>query len=66
MDKTVRSYATLAAMKDDQYRYWQSRPPHECLEAVAELTLSLYAMKEGKAHVPRFQRVVEILQREPR
>jgi hypothetical protein len=32
-------------MKADQYRYWQSRPIHERLRAVWELTQEHYAMK---------------------
>jgi len=37
MDKTVRIYASLHEMKADEYRYWQSRPVHERMTAVAEI-----------------------------
>jgi hypothetical protein len=32
-------------MKADEYRYWQSRPVHERMDAVEEITLATYAMK---------------------
>jgi hypothetical protein len=63
MDKTIRKYTSLAAMKADEYRYWQSRPVHERMEAVSEITLSLYAMKGGLADVPRLEGPVKVLQR---
>ena len=55
MDKMVRIYDSLEEMKADEYRYWQSRPVHERMRAVTELTLSAYAMKESGRHVRRLQ-----------
>ncbi len=66
METTIRTYSSFAEMKADEYRYWQSRPVHERMEAVAELTVSLYAMKGKTTDAPRFQSVVEVLQRPPR
>ena len=63
VDKTVRIYASLDAMKADEYRYWQSRPAHERMDAVAELTLAAYAMKVTALDVPRLQRTLVCLQR---
>lgn len=63
MDKTVRIYDSLEEMKADEYRYWQSRPVHERMRAVKELTLSAYAMKEPSRHVRRLQGPVVCLQR---
>ncbi|MGO9258519.1 MAG: hypothetical protein ACLQU1_19705 [Bryobacteraceae bacterium] len=40
MDKTVRIYASHKEMKADEYRYWQSRPVHERMDAVAPLRLT--------------------------
>jgi len=40
MDKTVRKYESLEAMKADEYRQWQKRTPRERLEAAAELSLA--------------------------
>jgi hypothetical protein len=43
MDKSVRVYHSLDEMKADEYRYWQSRPVHERMDAVSEMTLAAYA-----------------------
>jgi hypothetical protein len=45
-------------MKADEYRYWQSRPVHERMDAVEEMIQSAYALKgwEIKPDVPRLQR----------
>jgi hypothetical protein len=66
MDKTIRVYHSLDEMKADEYRYWQSRPVHERMDAVAELTLATYAMKGAASHVPRLQRTLVHLQRPQR
>jgi hypothetical protein len=66
MEKTIRIYAgqrELQEMKADEYRYWQSRPAYERMDAVAELTLAAYAMKGAAADVPRLQRTLVHLQR---
>jgi hypothetical protein len=66
MDKTIRVYQSLDEMKADEYRYWQSRPVHERMDAVAEITLAAYAMKGASPDVPRLQRTLVHLQRPPR
>ena len=66
MDKTVRTYSSLQAMKADEYRYWQSRPVHERMTAVTEITLAAYAMKESAPDVRRLQRAAVCLQRPQR
>jgi hypothetical protein len=63
MDVTIRVYDSFAEMKADEYRYWRSRPVHERMDAVSELTRSVYAMKEALPDVPRLQRTVAILPR---
>ena len=63
MDKSVRVYDSREEMKADEYRYWQSRPVHERMSAVAELTLSAYAMKEPARDVRRLQKTLVCLQR---
>jgi len=45
MEKTIRKYTSLDEMKADEYRYWQSRPVHDRMDAVSELTLAMYATK---------------------
>jgi hypothetical protein len=56
MDKTIRTYASLDAMKADEYRDWQKRPAHERMSAVKEITLAMYQMKEPAQDVRRLQR----------
>ncbi len=45
MDKTIRKYSNFDDMKADEYPYWQSRPVHERVAAVSELTLEGYTLK---------------------
>ena len=66
MDKSVRVYDRREEMKADEYQYWQSRPVHERMSAVAELTLSAYAMKEPAQDVRRLQKTLVCLQRPQR
>ena len=58
MIMTTRKYTSFEEMKADEYRYWQSRPVHERMDAVEEITLAAYAVKGGisKPNVPRLQR----------
>jgi len=63
MDKTIRVYASHREMKADEYRYWQSRPAHERMAAVAEISLAAYAMKGAAPDVTRLQGPVVRLQR---
>ena len=55
---TIRKYTDFAEMKADEYRYWQSRPAHERLDAVEEMIETAYALKgwELEPDVPRLQR----------
>src|SRR6266567_5858771 len=52
MDKTIRKYTDFDEMKADEYRYWQSRPVHERMDAVSELTQAMYAMKGARNTCP--------------
>jgi hypothetical protein len=63
MEMTVQTFDSLKAMKTAEYRYWQSRPVHERMDAVSEITLAAYAMKEALLDVPRLQRSVAVLPR---
>jgi len=61
VDKTIRKYASIAELDDvkaEEYRYWQSRPVHERIDAVSELTQALYAMKGAVSDVPRLERTL--------
>jgi len=66
MDKTIRKYDTFDEMKADEYRYWQSRPIHERVNAVWELTKDGYQLKGFKADAFRLQRTVVHFERAPR
>jgi hypothetical protein len=66
IDKTIRKYTSFGGMKADEYRYWQSRPVHERVAAVSELTQEHYAMKGAVPDVPRLQRTLVHFERAPR
>jgi hypothetical protein len=66
MDTSIRIYASHKEMKAEEYRYWQSRPVHERMDAVAEISLAAYATKGAPADVPRLQGPVVCLQRSRR
>ena len=57
-DPIIRKYTNFDDMKADEYRYWQSRPAHERLDAVEEMIRTAYALKGWKIEpdVPRLQR----------
>jgi hypothetical protein len=58
MDAILRKYSSFDEMKADEYRYWQSRPVHERMDAVEEMIRTAYALKgwEVEPDVPRLQR----------
>jgi hypothetical protein len=45
MDKTIRKFNSFAEVKDEEYRYWQSVPPAERIEAAFQLSVEQYRMK---------------------
>jgi hypothetical protein len=63
MDKVIRKYASLGEMKADEYRDWRELPAHERMNAVAEISLAAYQMKEPTSDVRRLQRTLVHLQR---
>lgn len=66
MDKTIRKFTDFDELKAEEYRYWQSRPVHERVNAVSELTQEHYALKGAVADVPRLQRTLVHFERAPR
>jgi len=66
MDKTIRKYANFDEMKADEYRYWQSRPVHERVAAVWELTEEGYKLKGFKPDAFRLHRTLVHFERAPR
>lgn len=63
MEKKLVVYDNPGDMKAAEYRYWQSRPASERLQAVSEITLALYTMKGLDADVSRLQRIISVVQR---
>jgi hypothetical protein len=66
LDKTIRKYTTFDEMKADEYRYWQSRPVHERVAAIWELTAEGYTMRGCKPDDFRLQRTLVHFERTPR
>jgi hypothetical protein len=62
----LRKYSSFDDMKADEYRYWQSRPIHERVAAVSELTEEGYKLKGLKPDVFRLQRSLVHFERAPR
>jgi hypothetical protein len=58
MDKTLRKYTSFDEAKADEYRYWQSRPAHERMAAVSELSLAMYAIKGTVQDAPKLERTL--------
>jgi hypothetical protein len=58
MQPILRKYTSFEEIEADEYRYWQSRPAHERLDAVEEINRTAYAIKGTvpEPDVPRFQR----------
>jgi hypothetical protein len=63
MDKTIRRFNSLRALKFDEYRSWQSLPDSERIRAVMDLNRDLYAMKGRATGASRLQRTVVSIQR---
>ena len=62
MDKSIRKYTNFDDMKADEYRYWQSRPVHERVAAVSELTQEHYAMRGAVTDAPSdFKELLSVL-----
>ena len=65
MDKTIRKYTDFDEMKADEYRYWQSRPVHERMAAVGELTVEGYTLKGYKPDDFKLDRSIVHFERAP-
>jgi hypothetical protein len=52
-------------IKADEYRYWQSRPAHERVEAVSELSLAMYGMEGTVQDAPKMERTLVRFDRLP-
>lgn len=58
MDKTIRKFTKFDDMKAEEYRYWQSRPVWERLDAVAELNGMAYELKGWEMSVEHIGKLV--------
>jgi hypothetical protein len=58
MDKTIRLFSSVDAMKAEEYRYWQSVPAAVRAMAVSEITAAAYSIGGRGADVPRLQRTL--------
>jgi hypothetical protein len=59
----IRRFEDPELMKEEEYAYWQSRPPHERLQASAELTLEAYRLSGQSPDVQRLQRTLVRIKR---
>jgi hypothetical protein len=59
----IRRFASLDAMKADEYSYWQSRPAHERLAATSEISTEASRIKDAATNVSRLQRTLSHLKR---
>jgi hypothetical protein len=48
-----RSEANLSQSKDEEYAYWQSRPPLERLVAMQELSFAFFEERDNATEVRR-------------
>lgn len=60
---TLRRFTSFDAMKAEEYAYWQSRPAHERIAAISEITTEAYRMKEPAINVSRLQRTLVRIER---
>jgi hypothetical protein len=67
MDRTsrfpIQRYASLEAMKADEYDYWRQRPAYERVQATAEISAELYGLKDPSGHAQGLQRTLVRLKR---
>jgi hypothetical protein len=59
----IRRYASLEAMKADEYDYWRRRPAHERMDAVTELTAEAYGLKGLSSDGSQLRRTLVRLKR---
>ena len=59
----IHRYASLDAMKADEYEYWQKQPAHVRMDAVAEITREAYGLKDSSPNASRLQRAIRRLKR---
>jgi hypothetical protein len=60
MGTILRKYNSFDEMKAGEYRFWQSRPVHERMDAVEEMIQTDFALKgwEIEPDIPGLQRPI--------
>ena len=59
----LRRFASLDAMKAEEYRYWQSQPAPKRMDAVAEISREAYGLADKAGDAFRLQRTLVRLKR---
>ncbi len=69
MDETTRKHESVSdsdEIKAEEYRYWQSRPVHERMAKVSELSSAKYGLKHDGSDAPRLDKALVRFERFPR
>jgi hypothetical protein len=69
VDETIGKHSSASGadeVKADEYRYWQSRPVHERMAAVAELSLAMYGIKGTVQDPPKMERTLVCFEHLPK
>jgi hypothetical protein len=69
MDEKIRKHDGVSdpdEIEAEQYRYWQSRPVHERMAAVSELSSAKYGLKHDGPEGPRLDKTLVRFERFPR
>jgi hypothetical protein len=63
MDKTIRKVTSVEEQDAENYRYWESRPVSERMQAIAEIVRDAYALKGIDLDARRSERTLVRVQR---
>jgi hypothetical protein len=63
MNKEIRRFQSLDAMKADEYSAWRAVSPGERIRAAMDLSIELYGLKERTPDEQRLQRTLICLKR---
>jgi hypothetical protein len=69
MDETIGKHDSVSNLDEaeaQEYRYWQSRPVHERMAAVSELSSAMYGLKHDGSDAPRLDKTLVRFERFPR
>ena len=63
MDRTFQKVTSREEQDAENYRYWQSRPDFERMQAVREIIYTTYALKGIDLDARRPDRTCQVIQR---